>query len=133
MRRIGTALGLLLVLASLGRADDRGGSAGRGGGGMSRSIVMLVAAAAFDDPGDGGESSDIGMPTMLDKAANKPPIVSRTGWECPDGQNSPKWAPNYREITHIIVHHTAIPNTDTDWPARVKQMWDYHTNTDCIT
>ena len=60
----------------------------------------------------------------------KPAIVSRTQWGCPDGQSSPRWTPQYQSVTHVIIHHTATPNTDPDWPARVRQIWDYHANQD---
>jgi len=66
---------------------------------------------------------------LVGAAVAKPPVVSRTGWGCPDGQSSPSWPPEYHAVTHIIIHHTATPNTDTDWPARVRQIWYYHTNT----
>ena len=57
----------------------------------------------------------------------KPAVVSRTGWSCPDGADSPGWTPEYENFTHIIIHHTATPNTDTDWVARVRSIWNYHT------
>ncbi|MBK6978248.1 MAG: N-acetylmuramoyl-L-alanine amidase [Cytophagaceae bacterium] len=28
----------------------------------------------------------------------------------------------------MIVHHTDTPNDDTDWAARVRQIWSYHVN-----
>ena len=64
------------------------------------------------------------------KIVDKPLVVSRTDWGCPDGQSSPSWSPQYHTVTHIIIHHTATPNTDPDWSARVKQIWDYHANED---
>lgn len=60
-------------------------------------------------------------------AVEKPVVVSRTEWNCPDGQDSPGWTPEYENFTHIIIHHTATPNTDTDWAARVLSIWNYHT------
>jgi len=60
-------------------------------------------------------------------AIEKPAVVSRTGWECPDGADSPGWTPEYENFTHIIIHHTATPNTDTNWAARVRSIWNYHT------
>jgi hypothetical protein len=53
------------------------------------------------------------------------PVVSRTGWGCPHGQGS-SWTPQYTQVTHLIVHHTATPNNETDWPARVRSIWHYH-------
>jgi hypothetical protein len=53
------------------------------------------------------------------------PVVSRTGWGCPHGQGS-SWTPQYTQVTHFIVHHTATPNNESDWPARVRSIWQYH-------
>ena len=60
-------------------------------------------------------------------AIEKPEVVSRAEWSCPDGQDSPGWTQQYANVTHIIIHHTATPNTDTDWAARVLSIWNYHT------
>ena len=57
----------------------------------------------------------------------KPAVISRTEWGCPDGNESPSWTQQYANVTHIIIHHTATPNTDTDWAARVLSIWNYHT------
>jgi len=59
----------------------------------------------------------------------KPPVVSRTGWGCPDGQSSPSWRPEYTTVTHLILHHTDTTNSATDWPAEVRSIWYYHTYT----
>ena len=59
----------------------------------------------------------------------KPPVISRKEWGSPQGASSPKWAPKYRRVTHIIIHHTATPNTDTDYAARVRAIWYFHTYT----
>ncbi len=62
-------------------------------------------------------------------AVGKPPIISREEWGCPEGEASPRWKPTYQRVSHIIVHHTATPNDDTDWAARVRAIWYYHANT----
>lgn len=59
----------------------------------------------------------------------KPPVVTRNQWGAPDGESSPDWTPKYRRVTHIIIHHTATSNNDTDWAARVRAIWYYHANT----
>lgn len=66
--------------------------------------------------------------TINGGAANQPMILSRTEWGCPEGELSPSFPPQYHTPTHIIIHHTDTPNTDTDWAGRVNQIWDYHTN-----
>jgi len=59
-------------------------------------------------------------------AISKPAVVSRTEWGCPEGQSSPYWTYQYHTVTHVIIHHTDTPNNETDWPARVRQIWNYH-------
>lgn len=59
----------------------------------------------------------------------KPLMVSRKEWGSPQGQSSPKWTPKYKRVTHVIIHHTATPNNDTDFPARVRAIWYFHTYT----
>lgn len=68
-------------------------------------------------------------PVQISRFAQAQPIVSRTNWGCPDGQNSPQWSPSYTSITHLIVHHTVTPNGESDYPARMRSIWNYHTNT----
>jgi len=62
-------------------------------------------------------------------AVEKPPVISREEWGCPEGEQSPRWPPEYARVTHVIIHHTATPNDDTDWAARVRSIWYYHANT----
>ena len=59
-------------------------------------------------------------------AIQKPSVVSRTAWGCPDGQGS-RWSPQYTNVTHLIIHHTVGSNTSSDWPAVVKAIWSDHT------
>lgn len=59
----------------------------------------------------------------------KPRVVPRKDWGAPDGDSSPRWKPKFRRVTHIVIHHTATPNSDTDWAARVRAIWYYHANT----
>lgn len=59
----------------------------------------------------------------------KPALVSREAWGAPEGESSPTWAPKYRRVTHIVIHHTATPNTDGDFAARVRAVWYFHAHT----
>jgi N-acetylmuramoyl-L-alanine amidase len=59
----------------------------------------------------------------------RPALVSRTEWGCPDGQSSASWAPQYTDVSHLIVHHTATTNAASDWPAQVRSIWTSHTYT----
>ena len=78
---------------------------------------------AFVSPGD--------TPTA-DRAAalgpDRPAVVSRTAWGCPDGQASPTWTPQPIEVSHIAVHHTAGGGTWSDYAAYVRLVWDLHTH-----
>jgi len=57
-----------------------------------------------------------------------PDYVTRTEWDCPDGQE-PSGPVVATDVTHQIVHHSAGPNSSEDWPAVVRAIWDYHVNT----
>ena len=61
--------------------------------------------------------------------APKPVMVPRSAWGSPDGEISPKWAPKYRRVTHIVIHHTATTNSDGDFAARVRAIWYFHAHT----
>jgi hypothetical protein len=62
-------------------------------------------------------------------AVARPAVVSRTAWGSPDGQGS-RAAPDYRAVTHMVVHHTADGNSlypsEPFWAARVRAIWSYH-------
>ncbi len=62
------------------------------------------------------------------QAIGKPPVVSRTGWGNPQGQGTGV-APAYRGVTHMVVHHTVTPNAESNYAARVRAIWSYHTYT----
>jgi N-acetylmuramoyl-L-alanine amidase len=58
----------------------------------------------------------------------KPPVVTRTEWECPDGQITTHGSLSYTTVTHLIVHHTAmgVEEPSSDWPALVRSIWNFH-------
>ncbi len=65
-------------------------------------------------------------------ACDLPPSVSRAVWGA--GLNLTnnaqyKNTPTYAPVTHLIVHHSAGPNTSTNWAATVVSIFDYHVNT----
>jgi hypothetical protein len=81
---------------------------------------------AFIDSRGGPSTSEIMKARSHALGIAKPAVISRSEWGCPDGQESPNWPPEYESVTHIIIHHTATPNSDTDWAARVRSIWYYH-------
>lgn len=56
----------------------------------------------------------------------KPHIIRRSVWGCPPGQTSPYWPPSYQPITHVVINHTATPNSASDWARVVRSIWHYH-------
>jgi hypothetical protein len=56
----------------------------------------------------------------------KPPVVTRTEWGCPDGQDTSHGNPEYTTVTHLILHHTATQNDATDWAAELRAIWNLH-------
>lgn len=97
--------------------------------------VTTIRTGATADP------SSIVAAALPLAGGRKPAIVARTTWGdaavkqwdangVAGASSHATWMPTDAEIarpTHIIIHHTATPNTDTDWPARVRQIWGYHT------
>jgi hypothetical protein len=87
----------------------------------------------FIDPGESAQplrALDFSRsPATAPGQLARPSLVSRTEWGCPDGQSSPSWSPQYTEVTHLVVHHTATTNGASDWPAQVRSIWTVHTNT----
>jgi len=57
-----------------------------------------------------------------------PPVITRDQW-CPNNQCPPPSSYTHTEVKFLIVHHTATPNGESDWAARVRQIWDFHVNT----
>ncbi len=58
----------------------------------------------------------------------KPPVVSRTGWGCPIGQNT-NCGNSSTTVTHLIVHHSAGSNSSSDWAAVLRSIYQLHTVT----
>ncbi len=63
---------------------------------------------------------------------SKPAVISRSAWGNPDGQGS-RVRPAYYPVKHMVVHHTADPNTfrsgESSWGDRVRAIWSFHTYT----
>ncbi len=55
----------------------------------------------------------------------RPLVISRTAWGSPTGQTSPYWPPVYQPVTHIVINHTATPNSANDWARVVRSIWNY--------
>ncbi|MBN1218212.1 MAG: N-acetylmuramoyl-L-alanine amidase [Anaerolineae bacterium] len=68
--------------------------------------------------------SEVGLASLTCPA--KPLVIPRTVWGCPPDETSPWWPPKYQPVTHIVINHTATPNTAQDWAAVVRSIWHYH-------
>jgi len=98
-------------------------------------VVISGGTLVFISPGETPESQmniiesaqNDGSVPVMPMSVNPPNVVSRTTWGCPQGQSSPSWPPTYTTVTHLIIHHTVTDNFDSDWPARVRSIWQYHT------
>jgi hypothetical protein len=50
----------------------------------------------------------------------KPDVISRTEWGCPEGQSA-NYNYTYKDVTHIIVHHTDVYRDEyNSWPKYAK-------------
>ena len=60
------------------------------------------------------------------KAASGPSIISRAGWGANESYMT--WEPEYRTVTHFVVHHTATPNStaESDPYGVVRSVYYYH-------
>ncbi|MCI0336264.1 MAG: N-acetylmuramoyl-L-alanine amidase [Acidobacteria bacterium] len=56
----------------------------------------------------------------------KPPVITRSEWDCPDGQNTTHGPLSYTTVTHLILHHTVNDNDSSDWAAVVRSIWNFH-------
>jgi hypothetical protein len=55
-----------------------------------------------------------------------PDYEGRLDW-CPSGDCPTDPTPFPTVVTHLIVHHSAGSNTSSDWAARVRAIWAFHT------
>lgn len=96
----------------------------------SVSRLTLTFIDATDGPTTADALSAQGLATsdllLTQDVVNKPPVVSRTAWGCPDGQSSPGWPCEYQTVTHLAIHHTATTNYASDWAYWVRNIWCYH-------
>jgi hypothetical protein len=58
-----------------------------------------------------------------------PTYISRTQWNCPQGQGIASGVGTSSSVSHLIVHHSDGPNTSANWNATVLSIWNYHVGT----
>ncbi|MFC1975399.1 N-acetylmuramoyl-L-alanine amidase, partial [Chloroflexota bacterium] len=80
--------------------------------------AAVAAAMAVDMAEEAGTASLI--------CPAKPLVIPRTAWGCPPDATSPYWPPAYQPVTHIVINHTATPNSADDWAKVVRSIWHYH-------
>lgn len=69
------------------------------------------------------------MNELTSCGCQQPGFATRTDWNCPDGQSPSCSSPEFTTTTHMIVHHSAGPNTSSNWAATVLSIWNFHVNT----
>lgn len=59
-----------------------------------------------------------------------PDIIDRSGWwgDLPASQLEPSYSPSRIDITHAAVHHTVTANEPADPAQVVRNIWDWHVN-----
>ncbi|MCB0177501.1 MAG: N-acetylmuramoyl-L-alanine amidase [Anaerolineae bacterium] len=97
------------------------------------SELTLAFSDTSQGPSDGEIAGQMARVSSADDVCpvEKPAVVSRTEWGCPDGQASPYRSPQYAPVTHIILHQTETPNNTypyQDWAGWVRSVWNYHAN-----
>lgn len=88
--------------------------------GVSASTALTSLTMAFIDPGQ------TPLAVLEQLITDRPVMLSRTDWGCPDGEESENLNEVTTVVTHLIVHHTATSNSSADWPATVRAIWSYH-------
>ncbi len=105
-------------------------AAGESGRSAEVSNVRLTAL-------DGTKGPDPTKPSLAARIFGKaavarpagPRVFSRAEWGSPEATSSPRWEPEYRPLTRVIVHHTAAAVNPSNSAAAVRAIWDYHANT----
>lgn len=69
------------------------------------------------------------MNELTSCGCQQPGFATRTDWNCPDGQSPSCASPEFTTTTHMIVHHSAGPNSSSNWAATVLSIWNFHVNT----
>lgn len=93
------------------------------------SNVRLTAIDATKGPNPTKSTGLGGLINKAKAAVSGPRIYSRTEWGSPQGEYSPDWAPEYRPLYRVVVHHTAGYANPNDSASAVRAIWQYHTYT----
>ena len=70
---------------------------------------------------------NLGIFTSVKAHTSDPQIITRAEWGAPEPNSSDRWAPEYRRLKRVIVHHTAAASTG-DSAAAVRAVWYFHAN-----
>ncbi|MFV9507703.1 MAG: N-acetylmuramoyl-L-alanine amidase [Oscillochloridaceae bacterium umkhey_bin13] len=96
-----------------------------------RQLDVNTVDARFG-PAEPSLDAPASLATLNSSGVARPAVVSRTAWGNPDGQGS-RATPAYRTVTHMVIHHTAEPNSlsgsQQTWADRVRAIWSFHTFT----
>lgn len=98
-------------------------------------IVVRELRLDFFTPGDTPPINPESLTTSTLSGQNQncscplPFYATRTEWNCPDEQNPSCSSPAIIPVSHIVLHHSAGPNTSSNWAATVLAIWNLHINT----
>jgi len=91
----------------------------------------------YIDPTDGPSEEDIGAVgsnegfgiLSVDTLA-PPEVITREQWGANENwrfdEGGEIWPPEYRTVSHIIIHHTATANRPSDVPSAIRSIYYYH-------
>ncbi len=75
------------------------------------------------------------LPMLVRAATTGPTIVPRSGWGADEnlrfeqkkgGSREERWAPEYRPIKKVIIHHTVTRDPEPDPQATIRAIYQYH-------
>jgi N-acetylmuramoyl-L-alanine amidase/Secretion system C-terminal sorting domain len=95
-----------------------------------KKMVIDNATVRLFNPGGSTSTGSAPLNTRSGGCTDLPTLSKRGDWGAAlnlgDGIFS--GSPSFTTVTHVIVHHSAGPNTSSDWDAVVRSILDFHVN-----
>jgi N-acetylmuramoyl-L-alanine amidase/Secretion system C-terminal sorting domain len=95
-----------------------------------KKTVIYNASVRFFNPGGSTSTGSVPLNTRSGGCTDLPTLSKRAEWGAAlgIGEGIFSGSPSFTTVTHVIVHHSAGPNTSTDWDAVVRSILDFHVN-----
>jgi hypothetical protein len=95
-----------------------------------KKTVLNNAIVRLFNPGGSTSTGSLPLDTRSNNCTDLPTLSKRVDWGAALSlsDNIYKGSPSFTTVTHVIVHHSAGPNTSTDWDAVVRSILDFHVN-----